>query len=280
MCWGLAPVSELHGTNFPPDQLEEPVASRELLSAVCEPFFEQMLTALHQMQYQRHKGETKISKNAAIQSVILQSFMLPVAHQLGYLNSIRDDDSTEAEDSGAFSSLFSGLSSEGESIDDADTKSVETDVLAPTTPSQTSNVDSEQTSDAEGSSMVCRHWKSKGWCRMESNCKFLHPEHKRGIAAPKVCSRSSKGSSINRLVCPDISTTWSFSDTLNPDWEGVPPVRVAQTRRRGGRGGSKRGQPPQLGNSDKNIAGFIFAGSLEDRETSWPSLSNSMYRTL
>lgn len=38
----------------------------------------------------------------------------------------------------------------------------------------------------EKSVMVCRHWKSKGWCRMEENCKFLHPEHKRGTsAAPK-----------------------------------------------------------------------------------------------
>eukprot|EP00419_Tripos_fusus_P015371 CAMPEP_0172745310 /NCGR_PEP_ID=MMETSP1074-20121228/137579_1 /TAXON_ID=2916 /ORGANISM="Ceratium fusus, Strain PA161109" /LENGTH=559 /DNA_ID=CAMNT_0013576453 /DNA_START=42 /DNA_END=1722 /DNA_ORIENTATION=- len=32
----------------------------------------------------------------------------------------------------------------------------------------------------ERSVMVCRHWKSKGWCRLEDACRFLHPEHKRG----------------------------------------------------------------------------------------------------
>merc|ERR1719367_2178037 len=31
-------------------------------------------------------------------------------------------------------------------------------------------------------SMVCRHWRSKGWCRYQTTCKFLHPEHKQGAA--------------------------------------------------------------------------------------------------
>jgi len=33
------------------------------------------------------------------------------------------------------------------------------------------------------SHMVCRHWKTKGWCKYQMNCKFMHPEHKRGIGA-------------------------------------------------------------------------------------------------
>lgn len=39
----------------------------------------------------------------------------------------------------------------------------------------------------EKSVMVCRHWKSKGWCKLGDDCKFLHPDHKRGagIAARK-----------------------------------------------------------------------------------------------
>jgi hypothetical protein len=69
-----------------------------------------------------------------------------------------DDASTDADDVCAFASLLS------------------------TPPSE----DSEPASDSEKSIMVCRHWKSKGWCRMESNCKFLHPEHKRGISAANV----------------------------------------------------------------------------------------------
>mmetsp|Transcript_6415 Transcript_6415/g.11155 ORF Transcript_6415/g.11155 Transcript_6415/m.11155 type:complete len:415 (-) Transcript_6415:183-1427(-) len=31
------------------------------------------------------------------------------------------------------------------------------------------------------SAMVCRHWKSKGWCKLGENCKFQHPDHKRGV---------------------------------------------------------------------------------------------------
>lgn len=34
------------------------------------------------------------------------------------------------------------------------------------------------------SAVVCRHWKSKGWCRMGNECKFAHPEHKCGAGLP------------------------------------------------------------------------------------------------
>jgi hypothetical protein len=67
-----------------------------------------------------------------------------------------DDASTDADDVCAFASL---LSSSG--------------------PSE----GSEPASDVEKTIQVCRHWKSKGWCRMGSNCKFSHPENKCGISA-------------------------------------------------------------------------------------------------
>mmetsp|Transcript_29627 Transcript_29627/g.85087 ORF Transcript_29627/g.85087 Transcript_29627/m.85087 type:complete len:362 (+) Transcript_29627:77-1162(+) len=35
-------------------------------------------------------------------------------------------------------------------------------------------------SGAQRSQQVCCHWKNKGWCRYQSACKFMHPEHKRG----------------------------------------------------------------------------------------------------
>lgn len=41
--------------------------------------------------------------------------------------------------------------------------------------------------------MVCRHWKSKGMCRLEGECKFLHPEHKRGTGARKGGAGRSTG---------------------------------------------------------------------------------------
>jgi len=36
-----------------------------------------------------------------------------------------------------------------------------------------------------GSPMVCCHWKNKGWCKYQAACKFSHPEHKRGVGAPR-----------------------------------------------------------------------------------------------
>jgi len=39
-------------------------------------------------------------------------------------------------------------------------------------------------SGLEKSVMVCRHWKSKGWCKLGDACKFLHLEHKRGTGIP------------------------------------------------------------------------------------------------
>jgi hypothetical protein len=31
--------------------------------------------------------------------------------------------------------------------------------------------------------MVCRHWENKGWCKYQDQCKFAHPEHRRGACA-------------------------------------------------------------------------------------------------
>lgn len=39
--------------------------------------------------------------------------------------------------------------------------------------------------EQEKSVMVCRHWKSKGFCKLEDQCKFLHPENKRGNGSRK-----------------------------------------------------------------------------------------------
>jgi len=40
---------------------------------------------------------------------------------------------------------------------------------------------------------VCCHWKNKGWCRYQASCKFMHPEHKRGVGAlPDTSSRNRR----------------------------------------------------------------------------------------
>lgn len=45
----------------------------------------------------------------------------------------------------------------------------------------------------EKRAMVCRHWKSKGWCRLGSECRFLHPEYKRGSG---MVPRRSTGAAV------------------------------------------------------------------------------------
>jgi len=41
--------------------------------------------------------------------------------------------------------------------------------------------------------VVCRHWKSKGWCRMSDECKFAHPEHKKGVGAVQATAGQVQG---------------------------------------------------------------------------------------
>jgi len=94
-----------------------------------------------------------------------------------------DEDSTEADEFGAFASLLSSPSSEGEGTDLVKVKSHEFSFFSAPPPRCYSNEGSQVSSNSEKSNMVCKHWKSKGWCRMESKCKFLHPEHKRGGVA-------------------------------------------------------------------------------------------------
>jgi len=124
---------------------------RAELRAMCEPFFDQMVTALHQ----------SISQSPSDPG--FQPIFYPMMQY-----SRMDDQSTDAEDSCAFTSLFSGASSP-------------TSFKSEESPRSLKSEEFETSGDVAKSIMVCRHWKSKGFCRMESKCKFLHPEHKCGI---------------------------------------------------------------------------------------------------
>ena len=68
------------------------------------------------------------------------------------------------------------------------------------------------------SSMVCCHWKNKGWCRYQENCRFAHPEHKRGVGlnAGKGAAVAStpSGSSPGGVTC----NMWA----MPCDWAGLP----------------------------------------------------------
>jgi len=168
--------------------------SRELLRQMCEPFFEKMTSALQQALHQQMHRETQLAQ-----------VMCQPAGNTGFHYQTPffgfDKESTEASDSCAFASLFSGMSSEGDSLDVSERKSE----------------GSELASDVDRTPMVCRHWKSKGWCRLEANCKFLHPAHKCGVSAPI----------------------------------DAAPVR---RKKRGGKNRSARAQQEQLGNEGQKVA--------------------------
>jgi hypothetical protein len=235
MCWGISPDVNM-GAPSP-----QPVISRELLRSVCEPFFEQMLTALQQTlqetQRQQYAGSLAIDTTSQMTK---SAYFQPGSHmhtqQFTYLNPMIDEESTEADDVGAFASLLSGPSSESEGFDGVEAQTPEAMVAQPPVASQALPEDSEQVSDSEKSTMVCRHWKTKGWCRLEANCKFLHPEHKRGIAAPQGCSSGSTNvGDMSKAACPGMSTTCG----LPGDVPSV--VALPHRRKRGGRNRSSKG---------------------------------------
>jgi hypothetical protein len=77
--------------------------------------------------------------------------------------------------------------------------------------------------------MVCHHWKSKGWCRMEAECKFMHPDHKRGVGSKPRRGRrgrcsdngSSNGSSSSCTSSPpQVECTPQLGSISNPGSAG------------------------------------------------------------
>lgn len=247
MCWDVTP------TGFPMDDVLKklpmgPAMPRDLIRKACEPFFEEMLIVLQEgLQTQVHPGNKLAEIAEAMIYTANSSYQMQKAEDSfkshfecpsGQLKQVLDDDSTEAEDLGAFASLLSCLSSEGESVDGIDATSSNTEVFA--------GPDSEQASEPDKSTMVCKHWKTKGWCRMGSNCKFLHPEHKCGIAAPKGSKGSTTGGGISQT---DISTAFGA------EGEATAPAR---RRKRGGKNRSNKSQQVQFGNMEED---FAFAQS-------------------
>ena len=67
----------------------------------------------------------------------------------------------------------------------------------------------------EKSPMVCRHWKSKGWCKLEGKCKFLHPEHKRGTGPSPSAQRHANGTGVQRCISTGVSPTESTPSTAS-----------------------------------------------------------------
>jgi len=188
--------------------------SKEFLRSVCEPFFDQMLVAVHQALQEQSQQALQV------QGVCQSMQVAPASmNQQGLPCEERStDDDSDVSDSGAFSSIFTPLSTEVEDhavkngqqaftalMCSADALSKVNCVESDNTNRHRQEVesDAEHGSDQEKSVMVCRHWKSKGWCRMEENCKFLHPEHKRGVGF----GNGNKAVGISGGSNPDISSS-------------------------------------------------------------------------
>lgn len=64
--------------------------------------------------------------------------------------------------------------------------------------------DNEDADDGEKSLMVCKHWKGKGYCRLEANCKFQHPLHmqREGQKTPKKAARQRRKVSGSGMTPP------------------------------------------------------------------------------
>jgi hypothetical protein len=182
----------------------EPAARHQLIETLCQPFFERTIETL--------SGE--ISSSGAVPSAPSQKtangsyendmLTLNLGGRLGFV----EDDSTDAETDSAFATLFS---SDGE--DDCE---VEQQLELSSQLSQLSGglvAFDETPRDDEKSQMVCRHWKSKGWCRYESQCKFLHPASKCGVSvkvvedceipAPSRSTRRRGGKSKRSVIALD-----------------------------------------------------------------------------
>jgi len=216
MLWGRAPGEYLKPfpLNLDPKM---PNISKEFLRSVCQPFFDEMLEAVYQaVLAQKHQtldpedhGQSMEYKGAPGHSTTIGS--LSCAELSSRPTSL--EDGSDVGDFGAFSSVFAPITNDEDRFKGSH-PSIPSDELSNAVSAVSNDVKrlqrdmeieavSEHGSDPDKSVMVCRHWKSKGFCRMEDNCKFLHPEHKRGVG-PMIVN-STKAGGVNGSSSADMS---------------------------------------------------------------------------
>lgn len=163
--------------------------SKELLRRVCEPFFEQMLTTLLGVLQGQNPYGSPCSEKEAFEAC----FQPQHSSQVDRLS--EEQDGSNPDDLGAFSSVLvdsnfgqpSGIVSAFQPEQASDAAKVSPGAKP-------------KDQDKSATVIVCRHWKSKGWCRMAENCKFAHPDHKCGVGAPNGAKGSDRPSEANVLA--------------------------------------------------------------------------------
>jgi hypothetical protein len=163
----------------------EPAARYYLIQTLCQPFFDHVVEQLYAELSRADDSAAKLAWQPVANDQITDGSLIASSRQrLGVL----EEDSTDADDT-PFATLFS---SDGEECEAEHSRGVygasrkmEIDTIC-----AASDRESDSPLELEKSQMVCRHWKSKGWCRYETQCKFSHPENKRGISARGPADRS------------------------------------------------------------------------------------------
>lgn len=100
---------------------------------------------------------------------------------------------------------------------------------------------SPDAANSEKSVMVCRHWKSKGFCRLEATCKFLHPEHKRGTMPAAPAAKAAPSGATGNAGGPAAST------------DGAAPKSSTRSSRRAGRNRAAAGGAPGTMSSSNQV---------------------------
>lgn len=197
--------------------------SKELLRRVCEPFFEQMLVALQEVLTNPY---AMVNHEEAFSSCFMQA--------TGCQNERLSEEFNDEEDGGdlgAFSSVLVGNNWQGggPSMETFDFQARASDVNSPVGDGGVKGEGEQGGEEKVAVVMVCRHWKSKGWCRMGDACKFSHPSHKCGVGS------ASKGSTAAPLA---------RSNSSDEEGTGVDgPKKSGRKRRSKARGGKSLQQP-------------------------------------
>lgn len=172
--WDRTPAHD--GRHIEQEASAGKVISKDLIRSVCEPYFEQMLVAVQQAV--NTQGQQEFQQRGPSWNPLPPTSMGQQGQGSSEEASTFEGEGSDTE-GGAFSCIFTPHSNpvvteeDFERVSNARTKvPEELEVRSETT---------EVPSVPQPQAMVCRHWKSKGWCRMERNCKFMHPENKCGI---------------------------------------------------------------------------------------------------
>lgn len=236
MLWGRVPPYDMK-----PMASATPVVSKEFLRAVCEPYFEQMLEAVQhalllqfqhasqeQAQYAMHISQSAASLSTSGHLGDCKSAELlpsPMGQQSTHREEPSTADGSEFSELGAFSAgafsgeiptfsagAFSALCSAATEEEHAKSFCTSSGLREPQIIERNlicTESEMGLVSDQESHDMVCRHWKSKGWCRLEDKCKFSHPAHKRGIRSINGASGEANAD-MGGLLCfgNDASVPW------------------------------------------------------------------------